>query len=301
MAQAELTHPDLPNVTVYLLKVTPELATEMLKRNSEGQRTISKLAVERYAADMETEDWIFNGAPVIMSKEHRLLDGQHRLSAIIESGQAQLLLVIHGLDAGAMSTIDAGRTRSYADILKIRGVPHHANVAALTAKVWQWFHGNYGIGKTARVANPLHLGGAPSHAQRDFWLRKIEEAYDITFVHAAKFAASAYSKRRGISISTYGLAWIILSGIDKSLRDSYFEDLLNTDPNYKRSSQCEVLHNRLNRIRANEDFDAVDQLDALFTSYNAWVNGHNLTTISPPRPVRFNVLEIPKDYVELAK
>lgn len=299
MPNAQLTHDDLPGVSIFLLRVTPDLAGEMLKKNSEGQRTISKLAVERYAADMTTEDWIFNGAPVIMSKQNKLLDGQHRLSAIVESGQPQILLVVHGLDAAAMSTIDAGRQRSYADILKIREVQHYAVVAPLTAKVWQWFHGNYGIGKTARVADPLHLGSAPSHAQRDFWMNKVEKAYEITFVAAAKFAISAYNRRKGISVSNYGLAWIILSGINKDLRDQFFLDLLNTDPEHKRSQQCQNLINRLDRIRANEDFDAVDQLDALFTTYNYWVNGHNAKPITPPRPVRWNVLEIPKDYQEL--
>lgn len=299
MAQAELTHPDLPGISVYLLRVTPELAAEMLTRNSEGQRTISKLAVHRYAGDMTTEDWLFNGAPILMSNEHKLLDGQHRLSAIVESKEPQLLLVVHGLSASTMMTIDANRTRSFGDVLRIQGVPHHATVAALTAKVWQWFHGNYGVGKTARVARPLHLGDAPSHAQRDFWWKKIEAAYEITFVHAAKFATAANYRRKGISATTYGLAWIILSGIDKYIRDEFFEDLLNTDINYKRSQQCQALHNRLNNIRANEEFDAVDQLDALFTTYNAWVNGHDLTSIKPPRPVRHNTLEMPKDWKEL--
>lgn len=299
MAQAELTHPDLPNISVYLVRVTPDLAAQMLKNNSQGQRTISSAVVARYAEDMDTEDWQFNGAPIMISSDNKLLDGQHRLSAIVESKQAQLLLVVHGLNAEAMSTIDANRPRSYADILKIREVPHHANVAALTGRVWHWFHGNYGVGKTARVAKPLHLGGSPSHAQRDFWTKKIETAYEITFVAAAKFAASAAQRRKGITLSTYGLAWILLSGIDKYIRDEFFNDLLNNDLNYVRSQQCQALHNRLNNIRANEEFDNVDQLDALLTTYNAWVNGHELTNLKPPRPVRWNTLEIPKDYKEI--
>lgn len=301
-----ITNEELPGVEIYLLKVDADLATEMLKNNAEGQRNISKPTAERYAADMATEDWMFNGAPVLISNKGKLLDGQHRLTAIKESGIAQILLIVAGVDADAMSTIDAGRKRSYADILKIRGMSNHSTVAALTARVWYWFHGNYGVSNVARVANPLYLGAAPSHAQRDYWMSKIEKEYEITFTHAAKFAMNAYSKRRGISTGTYALAWVLLSGVGdnkgqaKSMRDAFFNELLNGSDDTRSGNPTVAIHNRLNLIKPREEFTSVDQLHVLITGYNHWVNNTPLVTVKPLRPVRWNALALPIDYKEIS-
>lgn len=295
----EITHPELPGVHIYLVMMTPIVAREILQTNTKGQRTISAATVERYASDMTTDDWIFNGAPILISSNNELIDGQHRLTAIVESNTPQMLLVVAGVDASAMATIDAGRKRSYADILKMRKFANHAIVAALTARVWQWYNGNYGVGNCARVPKPTHLGSAPSHAQRDHWMAKIEKAHEITFAHAAKFAIGAYNKRRGISASTYALAWVVLSGVDKDLRDSFFTELLDGSDDTRSGSPLAALHNRLNRIKPREDFGPVDQLNALFQTYNAWVLNRPLVTVTTPRPIRFNTLAVPVDYKEI--
>lgn len=131
-----VTHEKLPGIEVYLLDIGPDVARELLELNTKGQRTISKDAVERYAVDMSTLDWLFNGAAILISNSNELLDGQHRLTAIIESGESQVLLIVRGIDPAAMVTIDAGRKRSYADGLRIRGYANHTTVAAIASRVW---------------------------------------------------------------------------------------------------------------------------------------------------------------------
>jgi hypothetical protein len=293
------THDKLPGIEVYLLEVGPDVAAELLALNTKGQRTISRDAVERYATDMATLDWVFNGAAILISNTNELLDGQHRLSAIIESGENQVVLIVRGIDPVAMATIDAGRKRSYADSLKIRGFSNHTAVAAINARIWYWFHGNYGTRGVARVADPKHLSSTPSNAQKDFWMTQIEKAYEITVPQAATFANRAYGLRRGISTGTYGLAWIILSGIDKELREKFFHELLVESESPKSGYPIVALTNRLARLRPREEFSQVDQLDALFTTYNHWVAGKALLTLTPPRPVRFDTLEMPEGYKEL--
>lgn len=306
MIPGRITNEELPGIEIYLLKVDAELAAELLSNNAEGQRNISAATAERYAADMATMDWMFNGAPILLSNKGKLLDGQHRLTAIKKSGIPQILLIVAGVDAQAMATIDAGRKRSYSDILKIREIPNHSTVAALTARVWHWFHGNYGVSNVARVANPLYLGSAPSHAQRDYWMHKIEAEYEITFSHAAKFAMSAYSKRRGISAGTYALAWVLLSGVGdnkgqaKSMRDAFFNELLDGSDDTRTGNPTVAVHNRLNLIKPREEFTSVDQLHILITAYNAWVKGTRLDTVKPLRPVRWNALALPVDYKEIS-
>jgi sulfur carrier protein ThiS len=296
----KLSHEDAPGIEVYFLKVTPEVAKELLALNTKGQRTISNAAVERYASDMVTQDWYVNGDTIKISRDNELIDGQHRLSSIIESGEPQVLLIVHGLDKEAMITIDAGRKRTYADLLKMRGLRNHTIVAAINSRIWYWFHGNYATRGVGRVDNPLHLSSTPSNAQKDMWMAKIEAAYGITIEAAAAFGVKAYGHRPGISSSTYGFAWTILSGIDKDLREGFFHEVLYEAASPKMGYPIQALHNRLARLKTGEAMDNVDQLDALFSVYNAWLKGvTTMETVRPPRPVRWNIVETPKDYKEL--
>lgn len=295
----KLNHEKVPGIEVYFLEVTPDVAEELLALNTKGQRTISNAAVERYASDMVTGDWFVNGDTIKISKDNELLDGQHRLSSIKESGEPQVLLIVHGLDKEAMATIDAGRKRTYADQLKMRDISNHTIVAALNGRIWHWFHGNYGLRGVGRIANPQHLNSTPSTAQKDLWMGKIEKAYGITVEAAAAFGVKAYAKRPGISSSTYGFAWVILSGIDKDLRETFFHEITVEAASSKMGYPIQALHNRLNRLKKGDFFDNVNQLDALFSVYNAWLTGKQMETVRPPHPVRWNILEIPVGYKEL--
>lgn len=299
-----ITHDELPNISIYLVKMTPDAAQDILDRNTKGQRSITKVTVEKYASDMSTMDWQFNGAPVLISNKNELLDGQHRLTAIKESGISQIMLVVHGVDANAMATIDAGRARSYSDILKIREFANHSYLAGLTSRVWQWWHGNYGVPNCARVPNPTHLGSAPSHAQRDFWWKKVEETYQVSLVTATTFGIGAARKmtavdRGGISPGTYSLAYVVLSAIDPYTRDQFFNEVLGETENPNTGNPIVALKNRLGRLKPREQFDNIDQLDALFVCYNHWVRGTNLATLSALRMVRWNTIATPVGWTEL--
>ena len=293
------THPDLPGVEVYLLEVTPALAHELLELNISGQRSLSQAAVERYATDMSTYDWIFNGAAILISNENKLIDGQHRLNAIAESGVSQVLLIVRGVSTEAMQTVDTNRRRSYADTLKMKKIKNHTVVAALNTRVWYWFHGNYGTRGVGRIANPQHLSATPSNAQKDFWMNKIQDAYGVTMEAAAAHGVKAYAARPGISSSTYALAWVIMSGIDKDLREGFFHEFLVESAFPNTGYPIVALTNRLARLKKRETLDHVEQLDAIWTTYNNWVKNTKIDTIVRPRLYRHDILEMPHGYTEL--
>lgn len=296
-----LTNEKAPGISVYFLEVNAQVAHELLAFNTKGQRNLSKANVERYASDMITMDWIINGDTIKISDEGELLDGQHRLNAIKESGEAQVLLVVHGISKQAMETIDAGRKRTFSDQLRMEGIRNHSIVAAIGTRLWYWDKGNYGVRGIARIEGALHLNAVPSTAQKRVVMAKYEKAYGITVEAAAAFGVRAYNARPGISASTYGLAWIILSGIDptdKTLRETFFHELLVEAADPKMGYAIQALINRLGRLKGDK-FDNVDQLDALFTVYTAWINNKKMETVRPPRPIRPNILALPKDYKEL--
>lgn len=294
------THPGLPGVEAYLIEVTPELAAELLELNTKGQRRMSDLAVEKYATDMLVDAWVFNGAAVLITDENELIDGQHRLKAIIDSGEPQILLLVRGVSKDAMETVDTNRRRSYADMLYMKGYKNHATVAGIASANWHWCHGNYGDKGVPRIPGASFVTSTPSNNGKNVWMDKVEQAYGITFEAAAAFAVKIARERTGITASTWGLAWILLSGIDKDLREQFFWQLeLGRQP-HEISQNVMQLINRLARIKARERISRTDQLDMIFKVYNDWINGRQSKTLVPPRPVRIDTITIPEGFKELS-
>ena len=119
------------------MTVTPELAAEMLEYNTRN-RPLAKATVANYARQMAAGDWVYSRVPVIFSDEGRLIDGQHRLAACVESGATVEMDVAFGAPDSAFSYIDIGKKRGASDIFGINGVPNYAQVSSITSILHQY-------------------------------------------------------------------------------------------------------------------------------------------------------------------
>lgn len=100
--------------------ITPDIAGEWLKLNTLNRpKKLQKIAL--YAADMKGGHWPVTGATISFGKSGRLLDGQNRLQAVIDSGATIRVLVVWGLDDDVFDVIDGGARRTASDVLVIEG------------------------------------------------------------------------------------------------------------------------------------------------------------------------------------
>lgn len=120
-------------MTAEIRLVMPEMAQEILARTPERQRALNRAHVNRLAADMRAGLWRLNGEPIIVAADGTLIDGQHRLRAVVQSRCAIEMLVVIGVDPACFTTIDMGRARSSADLLSMDGVadPKYASGVAI--------------------------------------------------------------------------------------------------------------------------------------------------------------------------
>jgi hypothetical protein len=100
--------------------ITPSAAKAMLANNT-GNRKPSLGAVAQMAADMKTGHWRLTHQGIALAPDGRLLDGQHRLMAVVEAGASLPMMVFRNVDPAAFSAIDRGRVRSLRDVLGIDG------------------------------------------------------------------------------------------------------------------------------------------------------------------------------------
>lgn len=116
-------------------KITPATALRYLEQPAQN-RTLSDRVVTAYAEAMKRGDWKATHQGIAFNKEGCLIDGQHRLWAIVVADIPVEMQVTLGLDSDVMTVIDRGRKRNLADELKIlRGEPHATFLTAYTSTV----------------------------------------------------------------------------------------------------------------------------------------------------------------------
>lgn len=106
---------------------TPKMAEELLKRNL-GNRRFKQRTVDRYAQEMSNGRWMSDtGESIKISSSGNLLDGQHRLLAVIKAGISVDMYVCHGVPTEVFKVLDSGTPRTSSDSFHIKGIPH-ANI-----------------------------------------------------------------------------------------------------------------------------------------------------------------------------
>lgn len=108
---------DAAQINIY--DITPAEAARWLKKNK-NNRPIRKERVHAYAADMKHGNWNLNTDPISFDSDGNLLNGQHRLSAVIEADATIQMLVAKNVDP--QTVFDQGATRSIKDTLSYQGI-----------------------------------------------------------------------------------------------------------------------------------------------------------------------------------
>jgi len=100
------------------LLVTPETASQWLKLN-EANRPLRSGAVQKMADDIADGLWLeTNPQPLIFDTSGALIDGQHRLSALVRANRPLWFLVVTNVPRHTQLVIDDHLIRSVADFAR---------------------------------------------------------------------------------------------------------------------------------------------------------------------------------------
>lgn len=77
------------------IDVTPKLAMDMLRYKSKENRKLSMETMRKYARDMVKGNWKRSHSPIIFGKDFALINGHHRLHAIVMSGVSSESFVVY--------------------------------------------------------------------------------------------------------------------------------------------------------------------------------------------------------------
>lgn len=262
----------VPTEPMSVVAVTPELAQQWLDNNNANNRKVRGPVVDRYAHDMSEGRWLYNGEAIQFDRNRNLMNGQHRLRAIVKSGVAQPLLIITGLDPAAHGTLDNGSRRLPGDVLTISGFKEGRTLAAVA---------NFALtlealppGAVLRVNRLRTTADIEARVANDAHLQDVVERI------IPEMAPPKSLMTRAVAAYTF----YALSKVDQPACEEFFDGLL-TLANLPQGSPIIALHRRLTAHTAEHvpgQNGAFRAIAYTIHAWNAWRAGEQRQMIKLP-------------------
>jgi hypothetical protein len=221
------------------IPVTPSLARRLIDLNADNNRNLLTRTVDMYARDMINNRWREKtGQTVKVNRNGRLLDGQHRMHAVVASGRTILFDLTLGIEPEEITVVDSHKPRGHDAVIKTAGGGDLQGVSSCVKWVWAYDRG-------ARVGTSGTNNPSPM---------EIVEKYRSDanmFEAAAKRGADCQG--RGVCAKSIGAtAYYLLSRLDKPEADDMFDMLVSGVYGLPDPSKLSVYHLRETLIRRRE-------------------------------------------------
>lgn len=179
-------------VAAKIVTITPTLAERYLERNK-SNRNIRPRKVDEYARAIIKGHWHLTPQGISLTRDGYLIDGQHRLLAVIKAKKPVDMVVTSGVEQGAQQYMDAGIPRRIADNLKM-------------------FHGMANAGRIATVTRALKLLETGVHEgilldESLDYVKKYQAGIDWYFSGAGAATASGWHSAALIWVHKHGWSY----------------------------------------------------------------------------------------------
>jgi len=123
-----------PVTDTFICEINSETAFEWLKKN-ENNRNLKLAQAKKIAKSIQLDQWKCNHQPIAFDWNNKLIDGQHRLWAILKSNKTVSVRVTVNCEPESIKTVDTGTARSNGDMLVLSG---HKNATKKAATLKQY-------------------------------------------------------------------------------------------------------------------------------------------------------------------
>lgn len=121
---------------VEIMNINPQMAREWLEHVVENNRKVRSNRIRVYAADMSAGRWHLGSQAIAFNCAGKLVNGQHRLHAVLVSGETITQIVLKNMDAEAMLIEDSGMKRSTDDNFTMSGREYPRGCGATVRKLF---------------------------------------------------------------------------------------------------------------------------------------------------------------------
>jgi len=254
-----------PELDCEVVDVDPDLARSILEGNKRN-RLLRENYVKKLAGAMKRGEWAVNGEPVQIAENGTLLNGQHRLSAVVESGCTAPMLLVRGLSIKTQNTMDTGTRRNLSDVLALHNEHDTTNLGAALGLLYRYRNGD-------RLDNSSRT--APTAAEALEVLRREPG------IREALSAARKMFRTTRLRVSVAAVLLYLFEEVDPGEGKQFFDALCNAEEEPK-GSPVAALQSILARTRSERTYRlSTYMLNAMtIKAFNAWREGRKLALLS---------------------
>jgi len=257
------------------VEISPSLARDLIKLNINNNRTVTKTHVKVLSASMKSGTWMETGEPIIIDKYGRLIDGQHRLFAVIDSGVTVTMDIKYGVDPAAFDVMGGNKPRNLSDVLSTHKIDNAREVVAAyriyldlqTTKDTNFVAFGRRTAMKIKADRPAVIAWCEDHN------KGIQEIMSITKAKDAKALLRPTSIFNGLFFYLY-----FTVGAKKLARE-FFETLIDgTNFEHGKQDPIYLLRKRImqdqakNARRLGTRVPYFETMAITIKAYNAWVN-----------------------------
>jgi hypothetical protein len=261
-----------------VMTITPQMAEQFLLSNNKN-RVVNARRVNLYAHEILQGQWKLNGESIKFDKGGNLVDGQHRLKAIVAAKCPIESIVVFGLDSEVMATIDTGKPRNSGDIFKLNQILNHTTIAAAISKYLSFKSGSQSLSSHNRIAFKISIQDELDtyNMRPDYWQNVFHEA--------SRFYDKNY---RIISKSDYVATYAYFNDFfDSKIIDSFFSTIYE-----KQGVGLLILDKFLSDINSKRKMLPTEKTALLFKAFMFFVNGKKPLRLTYAKDEEFPVIKV---------
>ena len=240
----------MADITFTLETITPEIARTYLTFNAPRNRKIKSSAVQMLKQDILDGKWRVTHQGIAFNKEGVLIDGQHRLFAIISAGKPVDMVVARGLDDATMDIIDGGVSRSLIDRLKVAGETDNcpalgnSNIQAVIKQIYKMLFSSSSRDTAVSSAKSVEIYNRFQHV--------LDTIYRVCVCVQSKSSGSVKNRFMGcavIAAMCNGVPEQTIRAFVKCIISKDIDDALTLGCNYKAALKYD--HDYITRVRTD--------------------------------------------------
>ncbi len=262
-------------ITTSIETITPEAAEAMLQTN-ERNRPMSQKRVASFIEAMNANEWHMNGQSIAFDVSGKLIDGQHRLSAIANSGLSQTMIVVRGLNGKAQETTDIGMRRSAAQMLSMDGLKYPAIIATAINLIQN--DGDYtkARGQASRTGSPYKVAS---------WISDHPGAVE----HLQQYASVYHDLKALLPVSMAVGYRYLFNGVDGAAAYEFWRGLVELDFDHGDDPR-RVLYKRLNAAKGIRNTNRINNITIaqfIVKTWSAYRKGEKMQRLLPSKHGNF--------------
>lgn len=120
-----------PSSMLEVALLTPEMAKGLLDYSEDKfrNRTTHHSRIDLLANEILADNWQDSNDAICIDEQGVLINGYHRCKAVIQANKGIWVTLKRGMSREAFHSMDQGKKRSVADVLRTKSVPHGTTVA----------------------------------------------------------------------------------------------------------------------------------------------------------------------------